>query len=199
MALGAPAGSQDDTQSIISRMAAANGSLQSYKVRVHFDVDLHSFITMHPGLDATYYFKKPDKAELDFDTVPILAQEFQHFYASLPAPSTWQRLYDVSVVSKTQSGGHWRDTLKLVPKHGGNVDRMLVAVDEDGYAIVRQEWYYRNGGTIVMDQQNQRLGAYILPKRQSADFKLPSYQAHVISAFGRYELNVPIADSVFTH
>ncbi|MBC5823984.1 MAG: hypothetical protein GIW99_08145 [Candidatus Eremiobacteraeota bacterium] len=182
---------------IVAKMAATNESLQSYKVRIHFDVDLHSFITMHPTLDGTYYYKKPDKAELDFDTVPVVAQEFKHFYASMGSPSTWGQAYDISLASVTSDGGRERYTLKLVPKHDGNVDHMLVATDSSDYAIVREQWFYRNGGVISMDEHNQRLGEWVLPKTQTADFKLPSYQAHVVSAFGKFELNAKIADSVF--
>lgn len=182
---------------IVAKMAAVNADLQSYKVRIHFDVDLESFISMHPALDGTYYFKKPDKAELDFDTVPIIAQEFKHFYASMGSPAEWTKLYDVSLASSAPAGAGERYTLKLTSKHGGNVDHMLVTTLSSDYAVVKQQWFYRNGGRITMDQQNQRVGRWTLPKSQTAGFDLPSYKAHVVSTFGKFDLNAAIPDSVF--
>src|ERR1700730_6843485 len=80
---------------VIQRVVAQNASLQSYTARIAFDINLHAFVAIHPTLHATYYFKRPDKAELDFDTVPALAQQFEHLYASLASPDAWPAIYSI--------------------------------------------------------------------------------------------------------
>jgi len=89
--------------------------------------------------------------------------------------------------------------LSLVPKKGGNVDRVLVSIDSVSFVVTRMEWRYKNGSWIIMQQNNARVGSYLLPQGQVGDFNLPSYKAHVVATYSDYRLNVPIADSVFKH
>lgn len=196
--LASPAADDVKASDVLARMAAQNASLRSYKVGVDFAIGLRKPLPWSFGLHGTYYSKKPDKAEMVFDSVPALAQNFQRFYASIGSAQTWPVTYDITLERATHSAAGDRYVLKLVPKKEGNIDHVLLSVDGADYSLVRGEWYYRNGGTIVMDQQNQRVESYYLPKRQVAEFKLPSYEAHVQSEFGTYDLNANIPDSVFT-
>ncbi len=174
---------------LLTQMAAPNAALTSYEVPVHFDIDLHSFLELHTTVDGTAYFRQPDQSAVDFNTVPVMADAFKHLAGSLGTPATWDQDYDVSLVSA--------DELQLVPKVSGNVSKVLVDVDPATYGIVRERFTYKNGGTIDMHQSNATFGGFLLPSSQTADFNLPNYKAHVISAYGAYKLNVAIPDSVF--
>ena len=180
---------------VVAKAGAVNGALQTYTARIAFDIDLHAFLEIHPTLHATYYFKRPDKAKLDFDTIPAMAQQFQHIYASLATPDTWPQLYNVSFAKTPVAGQPY--LLKLVPKKDGNVDRVFVTIDSTSYGIERSEWRYKNGSWIIMQQTLGAVSGFLLPQGQIGDFSLPSYKAHVIATYSDYRLNVPIPDSVF--
>jgi hypothetical protein len=176
---------------LLARMAVPNAALNSYQVPVHFDVDLHSFLEMHTGLDGTAYFERPDKSAVDFDTVPMLADAFKHLAGTLGTPETWPQTYDITLSSATE--------LRLVPKLTGNVAEVVVDVDPADYGIVRERWRYKDGGAIDVHQANAIVDGFLLPRKQTADFALPQYKAHVVSDYGAYKLNVAIPDSVFKH
>lgn len=180
---------------IVQKTAAQNASLQSYTARITFDIDLHAFVAIHPTLHATYYFKRPDKAELDFDTVPVLADQFKHLYAALATPDKWPSLYMIRFARPPAAGQPYE--LVLTPKKSGNVDHLLVSIDPQSFAITRMEWRYKNGSWIAMQQTNGRVGNFILPQGQVGDFSLPSYKAHAVGTYSQYRINVPIPDSVF--
>lgn len=182
---------------VVLRLAQQNPGLRSYTARVLFDVDLRAFLTIHPTLNATYYFKRPDKAELDFDTIPVFAEQFEHLYAALASPDRWPAIYDIRFTRRPVANGPYE--LTLTPKKMGNVDRVLVTVDSASFGVTRMEWRYKNGSWIVMQQTNAKVGDYLLPQGQVGDFNLPSYKAHVVATYSTYRLNVPIPDSVFKH
>jgi hypothetical protein len=174
---------------LLAHMAAPNAGLNSYEVPVHFDVDLHSMLSLHTGLDGTAYFKRPDKSAVNFDTVPILADAFKHLAGTLGTPETWPQTYDLTVNSDTE--------LKLVPKKSGNVSAVIVDVDPSDFGIVRERWLYKDGGSIDVRETNATVGGFLLPRRQIGDFNLTQYKAHVVTDYGAYKLNIAIPDSVF--
>ena len=174
---------------LLAHMAAPDAGLTSYEVPVHFDVDLHSFLSLHTGLNGKAYFKRPDKSAVDFDTVPILADAFNHLAGTLGTPETWPQTYDITLNSDTE--------LKLVPKKAGNISAVIVDVDSSDYGIVRERWRYKDGGTIDVRQTDAVVGGFLLPHKQTGDFNLTQYQAHVVTDYGAYKLNIAIPDSVF--
>lgn len=195
LAVGAGPPTADD---VIGRMAAARVSLNSYSVRVGFDFDIHAFLRLRFSPQATYYFKRPDKNELVFDSLPPGAQQFQRFFGSIGTPETWPKTYDISLTGTSGAGAGARYLLRMVPKdRSSNVDHVDVIVDSENLGVVKEQWFYRDGAGITMDQVNERVGGYVLPKEQIADFNFPSYKAHAVSTFDGYHLNVSIPDSVF--
>ena len=196
LALG-HASSQAQAADVLHKMSAANATVRSYQVRIHFDAKVRAFISLPLALDATYYFKRPDKAQVKFDTVPILARKFKEFYASTGTPATWPKDYVVTLVAQPSTGSN-TVVLKLVPKTGGSLDYALMTVDTNTYGIVGQQWLYDDGSTIDVSQENEVGARYVLPKHQVAEFSFPRYKAHIVADFGAYQINVPIPDSVFT-
>lgn len=181
---------------VVQRAAEQNAGLQSYTARATFDVDLHAFVTIHPTLHATYYYKHPDKAEVVFDTMPVLAEQFQHLYAALATADKWPTVYNIRFSAAPAPGKPYE--LTMTPKKEGNVDRVLVTIDPQTFAITRMEWRYENGSWIDMQQTNGKVGNFVLPVGQVGDFNLPSYKAHAVASYSEYHINVPIPDSVFT-
>jgi len=181
---------------ILRKMTAVNASVKSYTVRIHFDAKVHSFLSLPLALNATYYYKQPDKVQIVFDSVPSLAKQFQNFYASTGTPATWPKTYVVTLEPPTTVDTS-HVTLRLTPRNGGSLDHADITVDTSTYGIVIQQWFYKDGSSINVAQFNETSGTYVLPSHQEADFSFPKYKAHVAADYDSYDINVPIPDSVF--
>jgi hypothetical protein len=183
--------------SVLRKMTAVNASVKSYTVRIHFDAKVRSFLSLPLALDATYYYKQPDKVQIVFDSVPSLAKQFQNFYASTGTPATWPTTYVVTLEPPTTMNTS-QVTLRLTPRNdGSSLDHAEITVDTSTYGIVIQQWIYKDGSTINVAQFNETSGTYVLPSHQEADFNFPRYKAHVVADYDSYDINVPIPDSVF--
>jgi hypothetical protein len=177
-------------------MAAANAWVKTYKVRIHFDAKVHSFISLPLELNATLYYKQPDKMQIVFDSVPSLAKQFQNFYASTGTPQTWPRNYIVTI-APPEAGDSNNVILRLKPRTPSNLDYALMTVDTATYGVVTQQWFYKDGSNISVSQDNDTGPRYVLPSRQEGDFDFPRYRAHVVADYDAYDFNVPIPDSIF--
>jgi len=195
VALSQPADLQART--ILQRMIAANAGVRSYVVRCHLDAAVRYYLHVRLGLNATYYFQQPDKAQVRFDSVPELAKQFKDFYASTGTPATWPHTYRITLQQGDPSPSG-AALLRLTPKQPGSLAYALITVDMRTFGVVHQQWFYLDGSTIDVEQQNELGSWYVLPKHQEADFNFPHYKAHVVADFGDYQLNVPIDQSVFT-
>lgn len=199
MTIAAAPASASTADDIVARMAAQRAGLKSYQVRVGFAIDLNAFLHLHFSPQATYYFKQPDKNAIVFDSLPPGAQQFQHFFGSIGTPETWVKTYDLSMAATSATPADTRYYLKLVPKdRTSNIDHIDVMVDKNSLGMVKEQWFYRSGASITMDQVNERVSGFVLPKEQIADFNFPAYKAHAVSDFDGYHLNADIPDSVFS-
>jgi len=158
---------------------------------------VRAFLSVPLALNATYYFKQPDRVQVVFDTVPALAKQFQNFYASTGTPATWPKTYLITQVPSAPDDPPGSVLLKMLPRTGGNLDHALITVDTATWGVVAQQWLYKDGSSINVTQFNATGGTYVLPSHQEADFEFPRYKAHVVADFGDYEINVSIPDSVF--
>jgi len=182
-----------DPSALLQRMAQVNSGLQSYTASVHAEIALHTFPFLSPALDGTFYFRAPDKDAIVFDTVPILAKQFQKVYPKFDPPSKWPSLYTISVMTEDAN----TTTLRLVPKKHGRVAHLDVRIDNVAATASSYTWTYEDGGDITFDVQYAHVEGNYLPKSQVGKVNLPSYKADVNSTFGNFKLNVPIADKVF--
>lgn len=178
---------------LVQRMADVNPDLQSYTASLHVTIALRALPYLNPALDGNYYFKRPDKQAVVFDTVPALAQQFQKVYPKVDPPVTWPALYDISILATSAE----TTTLRLVPKHRGRVAHLDVAVDNATAMPSSFTWTYVDGGSVWFDQQYERVDGNYLLKSQTGKVELPSYNADVTTTFSNFKLNVDVPDSVF--
>lgn len=184
-------------QSILERMTASRKDLNSFSVAIHFDITLHEVVDVGLGLDGVQYYEQPDKEALIFNSVPVMAKDFQRLYPHIGTPQTWPVQYDISIVDASPSDARAYG-LKLVPKRPGNVDHVLLDVDKGTFAPTRSVWIYRNGASIDMDILNKLVTTkYTLPSIETVDISFPQYKAHAVAHFGDYTINRAIPESVW--
>ena len=187
------AGASPNGDALLKRMADANPSLQSYTAAMHVVIVLHSLPYLSPALDANYYYKRPDKQAVVFQSVPLLAEQFQKVYPKIDPPATWPRRYDISVLDESSIS----TTLRLVPKRQGRVQHLDVVVDNSNAMPTAFTWAYVDGGSVMFQQQYTVIDGSYVVKSQTGKVELPSYAADVTSTFSDFKLNVDIPDSVF--
>jgi len=177
---------------VIARFTERDARVESYAVPVHMDVRVHKLITFHVGLNGMQYFKRPDRLALEMKSVPA---QYRKLFAELGTPLTWPGSYDFRLVSSDGQRGPFH--LEGVPKHPGDVARLLVDVDDDPNAPLHALWTTKDGSTIDMRITEQAAGFYELPKHADADMAFGGYKIHASIDYGAYAVNEAVADAVF--
>ena len=185
-----PAGAGED---LLARMAAINPNLRTFTATLHADVAMKSFPFLSVQLTGTYYHKEPDKNKVVFETVPVLAQQFDKLYAHIESPSQWKSVYDVRVVSDDGT----TTTFKLTPLNAGNVESVDARADDKTATVTSMRWNYANGGYAEMDDRYGQIGGNTLVTSQTGHVREPGYVADISSTIDNYKINPPLSDSVF--
>ncbi len=184
----------ESAESLLTRMAAVNPDLRSFKATLHAHVALRSFPFLSTDLVGTYYYRQPDKNKVVFNSgVPSVDQQFDKLYARIESPSQWMDLNTVTVVSDDGK----TTTFNLVPRKHGNVDRIVATADDKSATVESMRWEYANGGYAEMTNHYERIDGNLLVTAQSAHVDEPSYSADVTSTIDNYTINPALPDSVF--
>jgi hypothetical protein len=180
---------------VLARFTDRDALLDSYTVPVHVDVHLHKLITFHFGLNGTEYYKRPDRVALDLRSMPAA---YRRVFAEIGSPLTWGGTYDLRVRDVVTDENHTTYRIEGTPRRPGEIDRMLVDVDTDAYAVLRGHWTFKDGTAIAMTIEEAAAGPYQLPKRAEADLDAGGYRVHAVLDYGAYSFNAVVADSVFS-
>lgn len=181
---------------ILARAGTA-GDLSSYSVPVHFDVHMHRPIGIKSGVDGVMYYKAPGRAALDITKAGLVGRFFKGSYTLDMLAQTWPAKYSVSSVSQDRLNDENVYVLQAVPKSDPSVDRVVFTVAQADYAPVSAVWYYRDGSSVTISIENQRVESYTLPATESIAVSMPSYSLDAAATYGEYALNAPVPDSVF--
>lgn len=191
------ASANPSVQDILTRMAAARRGLNSYSVPIHFDLVVHKVLSVSAKLDAVRYFETPDKEVLVMNSMPSIAKQFRYIYSGLGTPETWPVQYEITRAQEQASGAQSYE-LKGVPKSTSNVSYVLLDITRDTLAPIVAHWFYKNGGTVVMEFQNAPVnGSYLLPTIETIDIAFPEYKVHAVGHYGEYIINQPIPDAIW--
>lgn len=179
-----------DPQVVIKRMAAGNQSLQSYQSRVHVRIRLLSFPFLTPTLDGTSYYRRPDTYVVVFDRMPSYAKGFSRIFDDVGNPEAWEKEQNVTFEGTTVLHARQTVVLRLTKKiHSDILDHTLAYVDAQTYQLEQMEWYYTNGGFIVMSQQYRLEGGYAVLASQHASIRIPFVHAVADAQYGTYQIN----------
>ena len=104
-----------------------------------------------------------------------------------------EKANDIVVAATPRWTGATRIVLRLTKKiHSDILDHSLAYVDLASFVLVRMEWYYTNGGKIVMIQQYRKQGRFRVLGQQHATIAIPHVRAVADATYGTYETNVPV-------
>jgi hypothetical protein len=183
---------------VVLRMLASNPTLSTYKTRVHVNTHMISFPFLSPQLDGTSYFKRPNNYEVVFDRVPGYAKGFEKLFNDVGDPSSWEKDSYLALDGRRDLDGKSMLVLRMTKKiYSTTIDYALAYVDPQSYTLARMEFYYRNGGKIVMSQKFRTDGAFELVDSQHADIQIPHVHAVADASYGAYQTNVAVDPSVF--
>ena len=184
---------------VIKRINARNPALQSFQTRMHVQVRMTSFPFLSPHLDGTAYYKRPGNYEIVFDKVPFYAKGIDKLFANIADPNGWVGDSNIVYRGLQTVGGRSLIVLRMTKKiYSDQIKDTIAYVDPSNYQVVRMEWHYLSGGSIVMTQTYRTEAGYSVVSSQHADIHIPRVNAVADSGFDRYKTNVPVADSVFT-
>jgi hypothetical protein len=196
-AASGPACAVDPTDAILTRLAAVDPDLRSYKADVDFNVGLHSFPFLRKSLHGSAYFKRPARMEIVFSDLPSYARSFQNLYIGLGTPSDWATKFTITSAEE-RVGSATERYLVLTPLVA---DTRLKSVDvhvEDGASLPDLIVWRYTDGSIAMHQHIARVEGHDLVVGQDADIRLPAVHAYVSTRISHYAFNVDVDDRVFT-
>ena len=183
---------------IVDKMLDRNPGLTSYRARVHVTTHMLSFPFLSPTLDGTTYYKRPSKFVVVFDRVPAYAAGFSKIFNNVGDPGAWSKDNVVSYAGTRVWSGRPVYILTVAPRQYSDILAYAHAiVDPATWELVEMTWHYRNGGTISMRQWYRRENGYDVLAEQSAEINF-RVRASSHATYGKYQMNVPIKDSVFT-
>jgi outer membrane lipoprotein-sorting protein len=193
-----PAKASSSPASVLAGIAARNPSLQSYQARVHVDVRMLNFPWLSPKLDGTAYFKRPDSYEVVFDRVPSYAHGINKLFGDIDDVASWQKYWNITYDGVQSIEGKPYFTLRMTKKiYSDQITDSVAYIDPSTYQVRRMDWHYRNGGTISMTQTYRQQGQYNVVAWQHAEIKIPHVHAVADAAYGAYQTNVTVDNSVF--
>lgn len=182
---------------ILARAGSPTG-LTSYSVPVHFDVHMHRPLGISTGVEGIVYFKAPAQAALVITKIPsLIGKFFKGSYSLDLSPQTWPAKYTVTSVSAAQVEGAAVYALRSVPKADPSVDHVVFTVTQADYSPVSVVWSYRNGSSISVTMQCQRVSDNALPQTATIAVNMPQFGLDAKAQYGSYALNAPVPDSVF--
>jgi len=187
-----------DAQDVINRMIAANPALDSFRTRVHVDVHMLNFPWLSPTLDGTSYFRRPDKYEVVFDRVPSYMKGFSKLFDDIGDAAVWGRDQNIEFLGTNGAYGRTLLVLRLTKKiHSDILDHTDAYIDPTTYELVRMEWHYTSGGTIVMTQSYRTEAGFVLVAGQHAMIDIPHVHAVGDATYSTYQTNVAVDSAVF--
>jgi hypothetical protein len=187
-----------DARAVIERMLADNPRLVTYRARVHVSIRMLNFPYLSPSLDGTSYYQRPSAYAVVFDRVPFYMHGFSKLFDNMGDPGAWEQDQNAVLVGTTVEAGRRLYLLRLTKKiYSDILDHTDAYVDAANFQLVRMEWHYRSGGSIVMTQSYRVENGFALPSGVHAAVDIPHVRAVGDAIYDRYQVNVPISSTVF--
>ncbi len=194
-----PAGSPQSAADVLARSVANREELHSYQVPVTVKGSVRvSFLSVPIAMDGTEYFKAPDKEAMHLNNVPAAAKSFSNTINTMGTPQTWEASYDIVLQGTTTHRSHSAYLLIGTPRRPGNVKTVTMWVNAKTYALEAVSFAYVNGSALNLEMSHHGLSPYHLPTSIALTARFPGYSGQATIAYGPYQINVGVPDSVFS-
>lgn len=202
VALGAapaPSGTPQNAADVLARSVAGREELHSYQVPVNIKGNVRvSILSVPIAMDGTEYFRAPDKEAMHLNNVPSAAKSFSNTVNEMGTPQTWEATYDIVLQGTAAHRNHTAYILVGTPKHQSNVKTVTMWVNAKTYAMEAVSFAYVNGSSLNLEMSHHGLSPYHLPTSIALTAHFPGYSGQATIAYGPYQINVAVPDSVFT-
>jgi outer membrane lipoprotein-sorting protein len=195
----APPSPPPDAAAILQRSQGRWQGLNSYQVPVTVSGSVRvSIISLPFRMTGTQYYRAPDQQALHLDNPPRLARGFGNTLSAMGTPQTWLRDYTIAMPVSQPHGHHAAYLLTGTPKVASRVKSMTMWVSATTYAVESILFSYTNGATLqVRFVHHQGFSQYHLPRSATVIARFPGYSGNATITYGNYQLNQPLAASLF--
>ncbi len=207
-AMHTPVAAQQDPYALLDRIQKVYGEINDYKVDVEAMVDMQGLSV--PKMNATMYYKKPDKVHIESDGFAMLPRDAVGFH-----PDMFDKdQYDAVIQGEEAIRGTACIKLKLLARSDTlRLQRATLYIDPTRYVVLRMDADPGNGASAQADFTYSRVqGKYWLPKTIAISMASPMHfrrpnakkksakdddNASINMKYTQYVVNKGIPDSVF--
>jgi hypothetical protein len=170
-----------------------NPALRSYVAVASLRLDIHLIATIHRSFSGTAYYLKP-RRKIIFDSVSGPLAKFRELETTLPSPEEVTTQYVLQ--STIDEGG--MTTFVLAPAQPGRrVLRVTVVIENKTGLIQTAIWDYEGGGQVTTVVRYISQQSFHLAQTEDISAKFPAYHVDGHLSFSNFQIDVPVAPSVF--
>ncbi len=181
-----------EADEIFDRMASTFKDIKGYKARVKIDIKIRSLGNLTLGVEGELYFRKPDKVQLKLEDVPeAISERYKTSFSRTVIPgvagTAYKQRYIGKVLGIRQLQGVKCYFMLLIPRQSRSVKKVLMWVSTEDYTVPKVIIFYKDGGTITIDQKYSIVDGYKMISEQVSHFEFPNVKADMKSVFLDYE------------
>lgn len=168
----------------ISEAYARNETLSSATFTLHGAMRMHTFPWLHFSLNGQGVYRRGNRFEVRFTSMPFFAKSFSHLDLSALAPAMWKSRYVVSYVGRDGA----QDVYALRDPSDATLKVAIVHVDPT-MGVKEVDLHYTNGGEVDLTVQCVAVDGYLVPGVTHARVSVPAAHLSVQAQFGNYTMN----------
>jgi outer membrane lipoprotein-sorting protein len=165
-------------------------------ISADLDMTVYAFLMRFP-LQATLYFKKPNKVRIIFKNIPDFLKSYKSIFSALIPGETLRKNYRSSVLGRETIKGQEFYALKMIPRKKGNIKEIRLWVNAGSFAPSKFLFAYSEGGTVEVENAYALRDGLLLIERQKLTFNLPQLRGRGRASYHHYKINQGIDDRFF--
>lgn len=202
---------QDEGTRYLESVAKTYEGLKDYTcdVRVHFDIEA----LKSPDMEATVYYKAPDKLKVESKEVFFFPREGGFFNPAMFRAEN----FDIILLERLTDDSGKAMKLKLIPKKAGRISQEIILTIDTERNLIREMTISQFGGRVIKAAiKYGKFDTFQLPIRIELDLDIPPQEPNeskeldqfvqrgrrmtgrVDITYSRYKVNSGLSDEMFT-
>jgi hypothetical protein len=178
---------------ILARLSTDPRTPDGYSADVELHVKLHSFPYVGLAVHGSSSYRRPGLYHYQLQNLPRVAAKFDDLQYDLGDPTTWPQRYDIALAPQSTDEA---PVLRMIPKKTGLVSYLDIETDAKCARILKATWKRHDGGTIVLTQTYDSLGAADVVTEQHATIDIPHMRADLNATYSNVTLDTPTIATV---